>query len=299
MCKLERARGASWWRRPVDWVGKLRQRPGTTNLHRWAPLIDRIDDERSSVRTASDLELVNRAANLGSISLSSDAGIGRFLSVASEVSRRWLGLDPFRVQLLAAVNMLRGRVVDMATGEGKTLVGFLVAAGLAVAGRRVHVLTANDYLAGRDASAGAPFFTAFGFSCAAVVDGLDGTERAAAYCAEIDCTTVHQVGFDLLRDRQRLPETRRLVPGLDTAVVDEIDAVLLDDAMVPLVIAGDADPQPEEAALAQIIADLTINEHYQIEGDRRSAAFTEAGIARVEAALGIDRSEEHTSELPS
>src|SRR5690625_5097694 len=299
MCKLERARGASWWRRPVDWVGKLRQRPGTTNLHRWAPLIDRIDDERSSVRTASDLELVNRAANLGSISLSSDADIVRFLSVASEVSRRWLGLDPFRVQLLAAVNMLRGRVVDMATGEGKTLVGFLVAAGLAVAGRRVHVLTANDYLAGRDASAGAPFFTAFGLSCAAVVDGMNETERAAAYCADIVCTTVHQVGFDLLRDRQRTTASKRLVPGLDAAVVDEIDAVLLDDAMVPLVIAGDADALPEESALTGIIASLTADEDYTVSKDHRSVSFTEKGVTRVEEGLGIDNlyAQEHVDLL--
>lgn len=299
MCKLERARGASWWRRPLDWVGKLRQRPGTTNLHRWAPLIDRIDDERSSVRTASDLELVNRAANLGSISLSSDADIVRFLSVASEVSRRWLGLDPFRVQLLAAVNMLRGRVVDMATGEGKTLVGFLVAAGLAVAGRRVHVLTANDYLAGRDASAGAPFFTAFGLSCAAVVDGMNETERAAAYCADIVCTTVHQVGFDLLRDRQRTTASKRLVPGLDAAVVDEIDAVLLDDAMVPLVIAGDADALPEESALTGIIASLTADEDYTVSKDHRSVSFTEKGVTRVEEGLGIDNlyAQEHVDLL--
>src|SRR5699024_4295595 len=121
-------------------------------------------------------------------------------------------------------------------------------------------------------------------TCAAVVDGMGESDRAEAYRADVVYATVHQIGFDLLRDRQRLPEARRLVPGLDAAVVDEIDAVLLDDAMVPLVIAGDADPQPEEASLAQVIAELTDDEHYKVEGDRRSVAFTEAGIARVESA---------------
>ncbi|QIN29841.1 accessory Sec system translocase SecA2 [Brevibacterium luteolum] len=163
----------------------------------------------------------------------------------------------------------------------------------------MHVLSANDYLAGRDDGAGASLFSAFGLTCAAVVDGMGESERAGAYRADVVYATVHQVGFDLLRDRQRAPNARRLVPGLDAAVVDEIDAVLLDDAMVPLVIAGDADPQPEEVALAQVIADLTDGEHHQVEGDRRSVSFTEAGIARVEAVLGIEDlyAEEHVELL--
>src|SRR5690625_1844801 len=299
MCKLERARGASWWRRPVDWVGKLRQRPGTTNLHRWAPLIDRIDGERSSMRTASDRELVDLAANVGSISPLRDADIVRFVSVAREMSPRWLMLDRVRVPSLSAVKTQRGRAVDMSTREGQTRVGSLVAAALAVAGSRPQVLTANDYLAGRDASAGAPFFTAFGLSCAAVVDGKNETERAAAYCADIVCTTVHQVGFDLLRDRQRTTASKRLVPGLDAAVVDEIDAVLLDDAMVPLVIAGDADALPEESALTGIIASLTADEDYTVSKDHRSVSFTEKGVTQVEEGLGIDNlyAQEHVDLL--
>ncbi|RCS76496.1 accessory Sec system translocase SecA2 [Brachybacterium alimentarium] len=279
---------APWWRRPLDWVGRLRQDPGTTNLRRYAQLIDSIDEERAPLRMVSDGELDGHIVGTGSVSLSSDAAVVRFLAVASEVSHRRLGLDPFRVQLLAAVNMLRGRVVDMATGEGKTLVGFLVAAGLARSGRRVHVLSANDYLAGRDAAAGAPLFTSFGLSCAAVVDGMSEAERVAAYRADIVYATVHQVGFDLLRDRQRTPTSKRLVPDLDAAVVDEIDAVLLDDAMVPLVIAGDADPIPEDAALTGIIASLTVDEDYTIGEGHRSVSFTEAGVTRVEAGLGVD-----------
>lgn len=281
-------RGESPWWRPLDWVGRLRQDPGTTNLRRYAPLVDAIGEQRVPLRTASDGALSDLITGMESVALSSDADVVRFLAVASEVSRRRLGFDPFRVQLLAAVNMLRGRVVDMATGEGKTLVGFLVAAGLARSGRRVHVLSANDYLAGRDAAAGAPLFTSFGLSCAAVVDGMNQAERAAAYRADVVYATVHQVGFDLLRDRQRTQATERLVRDLDAAVVDEIDAVLLDDAMVPLVIAGDADPIPEDAALTGIVARLTADEDYTIGEDHRSVSFTEAGITRVETELGID-----------
>ncbi len=268
-------------------MGRLRQDPGTTNLRRQTPLVERIGDQRTSLRDLSEDALAERATGL-SLTLANDDELVAFLALASEVSHRRLGLDPFSVQLLAAVNMLRGSVVDMATGEGKTLVGFLVAAGLARSGRRVHLLSANDYLASRDARAGRPLFSAFGLSCVAVVDGMSTAERAEAYRSDIVYTTVHQVGFDLLRDRQRTPDARQLVPELDAVVVDEIDAVLLDDAMVPLVIAGDADPVPEEASLTVLVANLDEGEDYEVDGDRRTASFTENGIVRLEKALGID-----------
>lgn len=115
---------------------------------------------------------------------------------------------------------------------------------------------------------------------------MSEAERAAAY--DIVYATVHQVGFDLLRDRQRTPASKRLVPDLNAAVVDEIDAVLLDDAMVPLVIAGDSDPIQMDAALTGIIAGLIADEEYTIGEDHRSVSFTEAGVTRVEAGLGVD-----------
>lgn len=289
MRRFERLRDATSWRHgPRGLAGRLRQDPGTTNLGRYAPVVTRVVEQRALRHDLDDSELAARAARLVPADLTGDDALVEFLAVASEVSRRRLGLEPFEVQLLAAVSMLRGHVVDMATGEGKTLVGFLVGAGLAITGRRVHVLSANDYLSGRDARAGTGLFSVFGLSSAAVVDGMDELERAAAHRNDIVYATVHQVGFDLLRDRQRMPDARRLVPELDAAVVDEIDAVLLDDAMVPLVIAGDADPLPQEPSLEGIIAGLAEGTDYEAHGDRRSVSFTEAGVARVEDALGID-----------
>lgn len=296
MVRPEPLRGqGAWWQRPLIWLSRFRLDPGTANLQKYAPIVERIVSQRATLRRLTDDDFMRRSAESVSIDLGDDDELASFLGEASEVARRRLGLEPFEVQLLAAVSMLRGRVVDMATGEGKTLVGFLVSAGLAAAGRRVHVLSANDYLAGRDADAGAPLFSGFGLTCAAVLDGMDDADRAEAYRTDVVYATVHQIGFDLLRDRQRLPGARRLVPGLDAAVVDEIDAVLLDDAMVPLVIAGDADPQPEEAPLVQVIAKLSEEEHYRVEGDLRSVSFTEAGIDRIESTLGIEDlyAEEH------
>lgn len=288
MVRSEQLRGAqSWWRQPLVWAARLRQDPGTTDLRIYSALVTRIIEQRGSLHGVTDDELLDSAAG-PHLSNSTDDELIAFLAVASEVTRRRLGLEPFEVQLLAATSMLRGHVVDMATGEGKTLVGFLVAAGLASSGRQVHVLSANDYLADRDAEAGTPLFSAFGLSVAAIVDGMGPDERAKAYRSDVLYSTIHQVGFDLLRDRQRAPGDEQLVTGLDAAVVDEIDAVLLDDAMVPLVIAGDVDPAPQEASLVGIVARLISGEDYEVEGDRRSVSFTEAGTARLEQELGID-----------
>ncbi|MFC5001733.1 accessory Sec system translocase SecA2 [Dactylosporangium cerinum] len=289
MGRLEQLRDpSSWWRRAVVLVRRFRQEPGTANLRRFAPLVEAVLRERAALHELDDEALSERAGRTANTDLADDGDLVGHLAVASEVARRRLGMEPFEVQLLAAVSMLRGRVVDMETGEGKTLVGFLVAAGLAVTGRRVHVLSANDYLAGRDAHAGASLFAAFGLSCAAVVDGMDHADRRAAYRSDVVYATVHQVGFDLLRDRQRFEDAQRLVPDLDAAVIDEIDAVLLDDAMVPLVIAGDGEPRPEEASLAGVVAAMTAGVDYEVDGERRNVSFNEAGIAALEEHLGVD-----------
>ena len=250
------------------------------------PVVDAVVRSRAQLRDLPDDDFRECVARLTTCRADDDESLAAFLAVGGEAARRHLGLEPFDVQLLASAAMLRGRVVDMATGEGKTLVGFLVALGLALDGHRVHVLSANDYLAGRDAAAGAPLFAAFGLGVTAVVDGMDAPDRHAAYRSDVVYTTVHQVGFDVLRDRQRTAAAERVVPDLDAVVVDEIDAVLLDDAMVPLVIAGDGEPGGDDGALASLVAGMTAGVHYEVDGDRRSASFTEAGIKVVERHFG-------------
>lgn len=236
------SRKGSWLSQIRGAAARLRGDPGAADLDAHAGVVAEAARIRPSVRELDDRELASRAA--APLRASDDAALGAFLGVAGEVARRRLGLDPFDEQLLAAATMLRGGVVDMATGEGKTLVGFLAASGLASLGRRVHVLVANDYLASRDAAAGAPFFAAFGLSSAAVTERLETDERRIAHGADVVYATVHQVGYDLLRDRQRTPGVGRLVGELDACLIDEIDAVLVDDAMVPLVLAGTPKARP-------------------------------------------------------
>lgn len=281
------------------WLRRFRQIPGTEDLARFTPLVDDVVRRRDELRELDDEQIHALAETADAPDPHDSATLVEYLAIASDLARRHLSMEPFGVQLLAAAAMLHGHVADMATGEGKTLVGYLVAAGNALSGSRVHVLSANDYLARRDAAAGTPFFAAFGLSAASVSDDMSAEDRQSAYAADITYATAHQVGFDILRDRQRTAEDLRLVPELDVAVVDELDAVLIDDAMVPLVLAGDAGTDDSDLALAAAVAELRAGTDYEVDPERRNASFTDAGVVALERRLGIDDlyGEEHTELL--
>lgn len=307
---------------------RVRQDPGTENTAKLQGLVDEISAARADLTDVSDSEIMERARALaGNTTLASDSDLVSGLAIMCETYRRTVGLDPFNVQVLATLNMLRGTVVNMATGEGKTLVGHLVACGLVLQGRQVHVLSANSYLATRDAQWGEPFFAAFGVNTAAVLDSMSDDERQTAYLADIVYTTVHQIGFDLLRDRQCTSQSQRLLRERDAVVVDEIDAVLLDDAMVPLVLAGECQASavapgevaPGETAvpptdadlaadlvtdqteldepdsgrpvsdedLAAFISKLELDSDYEIDPDNRSTSFLDPGFSKLEELYGV------------
>ncbi|MFZ1362599.1 MAG: DEAD/DEAH box helicase [Candidatus Nanopelagicales bacterium] len=296
-------------------VTRVRQDPGTEDTGRLQNLVDEIRRQREELSHTSDSDIMKLAATLPAANKFSDnAEQVMGLAVLCETYKRTVGLDPFDVQVLAALNMLRGIVVNMATGEGKTLVGHLVAAGLACRGDKVHVLSANTYLAGRDAEWGKPFFDAFGFSVATVIDSMTNEDRRKAFGTDIVYTTIHQVGFDLLRDRQRTSNAERLIGKRDAVIVDEIDAVLLDDAMVPLVLAGerpsgelgsgdstpaelegvaeawDGSPPPDISAetLAEFIRGLERDVDYEVDPDNRSTSFLDPGFTKLEKLYEVD-----------
>ncbi|GAA3390778.1 accessory Sec system translocase SecA2 [Cryptosporangium minutisporangium] len=274
-------------------MARLRNEPGTTDLTRLQPLVTAATARRDEIAALDDDELRAAATELRTGTELDDAALAEFCAVAREVGRRVWDLDAFDTQLLAVVNMLRGRVVDMATGEGKTLVGVLVAAAFGCGGRRVHLLSVNDYLARRDARWSQEFFDWFGLTVSDVTSELTDDERRIAYQADVVYAPVHEVGFDLLRDRQRTAPAERVLSeqGLgarDVAIIDEIDAVLLDEALVPLVLAGDAGTIDVSRELARHVRRLRPDRHYEVDDDRRNATFTDAGLASVEDHLGVD-----------
>ncbi|NVN00144.1 accessory Sec system translocase SecA2 [Arthrobacter sp. SDTb3-6] len=206
-----------------------------------------------------------------------------YLFSARILAGQALGMVPFDTQLLAAATMLQGTVVEMDTGEGKTLVGALVAAAQALGGRRVHVLTVNDYLAQRDAAWMGPYYEALGITAASVTSAGTPEGKRQAYRAGVLYVSVNELGFDVLRDRSRTAPDQAVLQPFDACIVDEIDSVLVDEAVVPLVLAGRARSELQGVDVADFVRGLEPGTDYTVEADRRNVSLTDAGIGRAEA----------------
>ncbi|BBZ04310.1 protein translocase subunit SecA 2 [Mycolicibacterium chitae] len=243
-----------------------------------------------------DDEQLRKAAQLlalGDLAESSD--IPQFLAIAREAAERATGLRPFDVQLQGALRMLAGDVVEMATGEGKTLAGAIAAAGYALAGRHVHVISVNDYLARRDAEWMGPLLEAMGLTVGWLTENSTAEERRAAYACDVTYASVNEIGFDVLRDQLVTDVADLVSPKPDVALIDEADSVLVDEALVPLVLAGTTHRETPRLEIVELVGSLTPGEDYDSDSDRRNIHLTEAGAQKVEKALGgIDLySEEH------
>jgi preprotein translocase subunit SecA len=262
-------------------VRRFLQRPGTTvdlaPLERLLPAIAAREDDLRALDDAELTEAAGRAEDFVEV-----CAVGR------EAARRALDQRPYDVQLLGAMSLLAGTVVEMATGEGKTLTAAIAAYGHVRRGNGpVHVLTVNDYLARRDAEWMEPVYRQLGLTVGWVTDASGPEERRSAYSRDVMYASVSEAGFDFLRDQLVTDLTDRVQPGLSTAIVDEADSILIDEARVPMVLAGavpgEQDPVHTAAALVRGLRPET---HYQVADDGRSVAFTAAGLEAVEAKLG-------------
>ncbi|MBX7434627.1 accessory Sec system translocase SecA2 [Mycobacterium sp. Y57] len=244
-----------------------------------------------------DEQLAKAATLLELEDLADSADIPQFLAIAREASERATGLRPFDVQLLGALRMLAGDVVEMATGEGKTLSGAIAATGYALAGRSVHVITINDYLARRDAEWMGPLIEAMGLTVGWITADSTAAERRAAYRCDVTYASVNEIGFDVLRD-QLVTDVEDLVsPNPDVALIDEADSVLVDEALVPLVLAGTSHRETPRVELIRMVGELDEGTDFATDTDSRNVHLTDTGARKLEAALGgIDLySEEHVA----
>ena len=242
-----------------------------------------------------DEQLAKAAQLLDLGDLADSADIPQFLAIAREAAERSTGLRPFDVQLLGALRMLAGDVIEMATGEGKTLSGAIAAAGYALAGRNVHVVTINDYLARRDAEWMSPLIEAMGLTVGWITADSTREERKAAYRCSVTYASVNEIGFDVLRD-QLVTDVEDLVsPNPDVTLIDEADSVLVDEALVPLVLAGTTHRETPTLEIVRLVGELNPGEDYATDADNRNVHLTEAGAQKLERSLGgIDLySEEH------
>ncbi|GAA0806715.1 accessory Sec system translocase SecA2 [Spirilliplanes yamanashiensis] len=273
---------------------KFLQRPGTTvdlaPLEKLLPAVEAMEDELAAL---DDAALTERAAQAEEYT--------EICAVGREAARRALDQRPYDVQLLGAMSLLAGKVAEMATGEGKTLTATIAAYGHVRQGRGpVHVLTVNDYLARRDATWMEPVYDLLGLTVGWVTEASTRDERRAAYARDVTYVSVSEAGFDYLRDQLVTDIADRVQPELTTAIVDEADSILIDEARVPMVLAGTVPSESDPVhAAAAIVADLKAGRDYKVGEDGRSAAFTARGTAAVEKALGGINlyDDEHTAQL--
>ncbi|QEM46713.1 accessory Sec system translocase SecA2 [Mycolicibacterium grossiae] len=256
-------------------------------------------DEKAKALDDEQLRKAATLLELGDLAESSD--IPQFLAIAREASERATGLRPFDVQLLGALRMLAGDVVEMATGEGKTLAGAIAAAGYALAGRSVHVISVNDYLARRDAEWMGPLLEAMGLTVGWITAESTPEERRTAYACDVTYASVNEIGFDVLRDQLVTDVADLVSPQPDVALIDEADSVLVDEALVPLVLAGTTHRETPRLEIIRLVGELVgrsdAGSYYDTDADRRNVHLTDEGARALEKALGgIDLySEEHVS----
>ncbi|HEX2131166.1 MAG TPA: accessory Sec system translocase SecA2 [Actinophytocola sp.] len=285
-------------RRVKDRFGRLLDRPATVDLSRYQELLKSIDWREAKLEKLSDEELTEAATKLRERDFDEKALV-ELCAVGREAARRALDERPYDVQLLGVMQLLTGKVVQMATGEGKTLAGALAAAGYAIQGKPVHVLSVNDYLARRDAGWMGPVYALLGVSVGWVSQTSTPEERREAYAKDVTYGSVSEVGFDVLRDRLCTDVADMVGREPGVVLVDEADSVLIDEAKVPLVLAGSSAEAETDPEVAKIVRTLRPGAHYQRDDDGRNAWLTGRGAKVVERALGdIDLySGEHSDRL--
>ena len=222
-----------------------------------------------------------------------------------EASERVLGMRPFRVQLIGGVVLHQGRIAEMKTGEGKTLVAVLPAYLNALTGKGVHIVTVNDYLAKRDSEWMGKVYRFMGLSVGLIIHGLDSDERRAAYAADITYGTNNEMGFDYLRDNMALYKSDMVQRGHNFAIVDEVDSILIDEARTPLIISGQGDESTDLYRRADdfvrrlrrlVVASVDekaeesedIDADYIVDEKARTATLTARGVAKAEREFGLE-----------
>ncbi len=242
-----------------------------------------------------DEQLLKAAGLLNLDDLAAASDIPQFLAIVREAADRSIALRPFDVQLLGALRMLAGDVVEMATGEGKTLAGAIAAAGYAIGGRSVHVISVNDYLARRDAKWMAPLLEALGLTVGWITADSTPEQRRKAYACNVTYGSVNEIGFDVLRDQLVISVDDLVSPSPDVALIDEADSVLVDEALVPLVLAGTSHRETPRLEIIRLVGELREGTEYETDADRRNVQLTDVGARKLEAMLGgIDLySEQH------
>ncbi|MCL6611455.1 MAG: preprotein translocase subunit SecA [Peptococcaceae bacterium] len=254
-------------------------------------IVNQVNELEKEVTALSDADLRGKTARFKEM-LERGAALDEILpeafAVVREASRRTLGMRHFDVQIIGGIVLHQGRIAEMKTGEGKTLVATLPAYLNALTGRGVHVVTVNDYLARRDSEWMGQIYKFLGLSVGLIVHGLDWDERRKSYWSDITYGTNNEFGFDYLRDNMAVHPDQLVQRELHYAIVDEVDSILIDEARTPLIISGQADKATDlYYTFARLVPRLARDADYTVDEKAHTVAVTEDGAAKVEKMLGI------------
>ncbi len=257
-------------------LGALRRQVEAINA--LEPELERLDDAALRARTDGFRARLADGAALD------DLLVDAFATVR-EAAKRTLGQRHFDVQLIGGMVLHAGKIAEMKTGEGKTLVSTLPVYLNALTGAGVHVVTVNDYLARRDAAWMGAIYEFLGLTVGCIVPNQDDESRRAAYACDVTYGTNNEFGFDYLRDNMKLSKSRMVQQPFAYAIVDEVDSILIDEARTPLIISGPADTSSELYARVDTLIPALGEDDYELDEKQRTVALTEQGGERIEAAL--------------
>ncbi|MBL8578660.1 MAG: preprotein translocase subunit SecA [Mesorhizobium sp.] len=252
------------------------------------PRVESVNAMENELRALSDEQLAARTQQFKT-DIANGASLDDLLvpafATVREAARRVLGLRPFDVQLIGGMVLHNGGIAEMRTGEGKTLVATLPVYLNALAGKGVHVVTVNDYLAKRDSEWMGRIYKFLGLTVGVIVHGLSDEERREAYAADVTYATNNELGFDYLRDNMKYDRASMVQRGHNYAIVDEVDSILIDEARTPLIISGPLEDRSEMYnTIDAFILKLNPSD-YEVDEKQRTAIFTEEGTEKLEGLL--------------
>ncbi len=267
--------------------------PNERALSRYRRTVQVVASYEERVASLSDEELKNTAVDYRALlegGRELDDLLPEVFARVREASRRTLGLRHFDEQLMGGMALHEGKIAEMKTGEGKTLVATLAVALNALCGKGVHIITVNDYLASRDAQWMGPVYGALGLSVGVISPFMEPEERTVAYRKDITYGTNSEFGFDYLRDNMALAFSQQVQRGHFFCIVDEVDSILIDEARTPLIISGPSEDSTEPYRTADEVARVLVKgEDFEVDEKERNIALTERGIAKCEQKLKLPK----------
>ncbi|HOE11774.1 MAG TPA: preprotein translocase subunit SecA [bacterium] len=272
------------------------------DMRRYAPMVAEINTRETDYQKMTDAELREMTDKFRA-SLQQGEELREILpdafAVVRETAKRQLNMRHFDVQLVGGMVLFEGKIAEMATGEGKTLVATLPAYLRALEGKGVHIVTVNDYLARRDREWMGPIYEALGLTVGVIQHDMSFDERQAAYACDITYGTNNELGFDYLRDNMAMHKSHCVQRELYYGIVDEVDSILIDEARTPLIISG---PSEESTTLYEkvdrAVRRLQRDIDYTVDEKERTVMLTEDGLVRVQDFMGMNMFDEENLTLP-